>query len=345
MSRRGKFSILLAIIVTLALVTAGCGEPAEPTPTPVPTPTPIPMTLYESTEHGFSIEYPEGWTESAQGMGTYFSVQLTNPEETLSALVSIEYKIEDVILADYVTENKEYMESTPDFELISEGDVTIGEGISGYEMVGRGDLGTGKVEKFKFVILVRDKQGLAVGAKGEDAVFDQSEAAIDAIVDSFKLLPTYSYVPPTPSAGGTYTSAEYGFSITYPEGWMETLTGRHGEIVTFMSGMGVPSVTVSQSLVGEGATLAEHGPQFSQELSQHFANYELFSEGNITLDDGTPAYEIVFTGTTEGYNLKCKYVIVVQGTQAFYIAGYSMPASFEQDEAVLDDVIHSFDLE
>ena len=345
MSRRGKFSILLAIIVTLALVTASCGEPAEPTPTPVPTPTPILMTLYESTEHGFSIEYPEGWTESEQGMGTYFSISFINPEKTLYAAVSVEYKTDDVILTDYVTENKEYMESTPDFELISEGDVTIGEDISGYEIVGRGDLGTGEVEKFKFVILVREKQGIAVGAMGEDAVFDQSEDVIDAVVSSFELLPTYSYVPPTPSAGGTYTSAEYGFSITYPAGWTETFTGRHGEIVTFMSGMGVPSVTVSQLLIAEGTTLAEYGPQLSEDLSQHFANYELVSEGNITLDDGTPAYEIVFTGTTEGYNLKCKYVIVVQGTQAFYIAGYSMPASFEQDVAVLDSVIHSFYLE
>jgi hypothetical protein len=337
--RRGKISILLAIIVTLALLTVSCGESAEPTPMP------IPMTLYESTEHGFSIEYPEGWTESEQGMGTYFSISFLNPEETLYAAVSVEYKTENIILADYVTENKEYMESTPDFELISEGDVTIGEGISGYEIVGRGDLGTGEVEKFRFVILVREKQGIAVGAMGEDAVFDQSDDIIDAAVSTFELLSTYSYVPPTPSAGGIYTSAEYGFSATYPAGWTETFTGRTGEIVTFTSGMGLPSVTISQSPVGEGTTLAEYGPQFSQDLGQHWGDYVLISHGEITLDDGTPAYEIVFTGTMEGYNLKCKYVVVIQGAQAFYIAGLSMPASFEQDEEVLNDVIYSFNLE
>jgi len=27
----------------------------------------IPMTLYENTEHGFTIEYPEGWTRMSRG--------------------------------------------------------------------------------------------------------------------------------------------------------------------------------------------------------------------------------------------------------------------------------------
>jgi len=334
--RRGIISILLVIVVALACLTASCGEAEAPTP----------MTLYESTEHGFSIEYPEGWTEeTTQVMGMYFSADFADPERTLSAMVSVEYRTEDVTLADYVTEMKEYMESVPQFELISEGEVTIGEGIAGYEIVGKGDLGTGKVEKSRFVLLTRGKQGFWVGVMGEPADFDQSEETIDAIVDSFELLPAYTYVPPTPSAGGTYTSAEYGFSITYPAGWTETFTGRHAEIVTFMSGMGLPSVTVSQSLLPEGTTLVEYGPQLSQDISQRVGDYKLFSETNVTLDDGTPAYEIVFSGTMEGYILKSKYVVLLQGTQAFYIMGFSMPTTFEQDEAALDEVIHSFHLE
>ena len=333
--RRGKMSILLVIAVALAFLTASCGEGEATTP----------MTLYESTEHGFSIKYPEVWTESAQVMGALFALACTEPEGTLSAMVSLDYRTEDVSLADYVTEMKEYMESMPEFELISEGEVTIGEGISGYEIVGKGDLGTGEVQKFRFVILARGKQGFAVGAMGETADFDQSEETIDDIVNSFKLLPTYTFVPPTPSAGGTYTSAEYGFSITYPAGWIETTTGQYGEIVTFMSTMGLPSVTVSQSLVAEGTSLAEYGLQLSQDLSQHVGDYELLSHGSITLDDGTPAYEIVFSGTMEGYNLKGKYVIVIQGTQAFYIVGFTMPTTWDQDEAVINEVIHGFHLE
>ncbi len=102
---------------------------------------------------------------------------------------------------------------------------------------------------------------------------------------------------------------------------------------------------VSASPVGEGTILADFGSQFSQDMSPYWGDYELFSEGQITLDDRTPAYEIVVSGTREGYALKAKYVVVIQGTQAFIIMGYSTPARFEQDEAAIDEVVHSFHLE
>ena len=332
-------SSLFIIIMTLALLTTSCAG----APTPTPTPTPIPMTLYENTEHGFSIEYPEGWTENVQELGAYFILEFRDSEGRLTGEVSVEYKTEKLVLADLVSETKTYMESMPQFELFSEGDATIGKGIPGYEIVGKGDVGTGKVEKFRYVVLVREKQGLWVGARGEPAYFDQQEQLIDTIMDSFKLLSTYTFVPPTPSAGGTYTNAQYGFSITYPEGWMETPTGRPGEVVSLSAAEGLPSIVVRAWT--EETTLAEYTSNLKKDIGKHVGDYELVSEGEITLDDGTPAYEIVFSGTMEGYNLKCKYVIVVQEANVFLMQGFNMPAQFEQDEAVLDEVIHSFHLE
>ena len=331
--RRGKTGILLVTIVALASLTASCG--GAPT---------IPLTLYENTEHGFTIEYPEGWTENAQELGATFSVEFKEPEGRLSVSVSLEYKTEEIILADLVSEGKEYLEFLSQYELTSEGDVTIGEGISGYEIVGKADLGTGEVGKFRFVVLARGKQGLWVGVHGEPTDFDQQGPLLNTIVDSFKLLATYTFVPPTPTEGGTYTSAEHGFSITYPAGWMEIPMGIHGEVISFAPSGGLPSVTVSVSYVDEGTTLAGFGPGFNQELGQHWDDYELFSQGEITLDDGTPAYEIVFSGTSEGYSLKGKYVIVIREATGFFIMGFSIPTFFEQDEAVMDEVIHSFHL-
>jgi hypothetical protein len=276
----------------------------------------------------------------------HYAIELKQPEGRLSAEVSVDYKTGEANIAELVSEGKGYLEVMPQYELTSEGNVTIGEGISGYELVGKGDMGTGKVEKFRYVVLVRGEQGFWVGARGEPAYFDQHEETVDIIVDSFKLLSTYAFVPPPPSAGGTYTSAEHGFSITYPEGWTESApSGRPGEIISFAALDGLPGVSVSVSPVGEGTTLAEFGPQTGEGIGQVWADYKLVSEGEITLDDGTPAYEIVFTGTMQGYNLKSKYVLVIQGTQAFFIMGYSAPARFEQDEAILDGVIHSFHLE
>jgi hypothetical protein len=341
-------SVAMALLLALSLaVLSACGGGGEGELTPIPTATPtlIPMALYGSTEHGFSIEYPEGWTESARQAGTYFSIEFRDPEGRLTVDVSIEYKTEEIALADAVSESKAYMEDTPQFELISEGDVTIGEDTPGYEMVGEGDMGAGKVEKFRYVMLVRDKQVFWAGVRGEPAVLDQQEEVVGAVVDSFRLLPTYTYVPPTPGPAGTYTSAEHGFSISYPTGWIEAPTGHPGEVVGLASLEGLPTVSVNVQPVEEGTTLAGYAPQLSQGLGQYWGNYELASEGEITLDDGTPAYEIVFSGTGGGYTLKGKYVIVIQGTQAFFIMGFSMPATFEEDEATLDEVIRSFHLE
>jgi hypothetical protein len=329
----------------LAVLSACGGDQGDVTPALTPAATPTSMTLYESTEHGFSIEYPEGWTEKAQGIGTYFSGEFRDPEGYLTLDVSLEYKPEEVALADAVSETKAYMEDMSQFELISEGDVTIGEDIPAYQMVGQGDIGAGKVEKFRYIVLVREKQLFWAGVRGEPAVFDQQEELIGPVIDSFRLLSTYTYVPPTPGPAGTYTSAEHGFSISYPAGWMEAPMGRPGEVVTLASAEGLAGVSVVIQAVEEGTILADYGRQASQKLGQVWGDYELLSDGEITLDDGIPAYEIVFTGTMEDYALKGKYVIVVQETQAFFIMGFSTPATFEQDEATLDEVIHSFRLE
>jgi len=339
--KTASVAMTLLFAICLAALSACGGGEGDLTPTP----TSVAMTLYENTEHGFSIEYPEGWIEKAQGAGAYFSIEFRDPEGRLTVDVSVEYKTEEIALADAVSESKAYMEDMPQFELISEGDVTIGEDIPGYQMVGGGDIGAGKVEKFRYVMSVRDKQVFWVGVKGEPAVFDQQEELVGTVVDSFRLLPTYTYVPPTPGPAGTYTSAEHGFSISYPAGWMETATSRPEEVMSLASAEGFPSVSVTIQAVGEGTTLAEYGSQLSQDIGQIWGDYELVSEGEITLDDGTSAYEIVFSGTMEGYALKAKFVIVIQGTQAFWVMGFSMPATFEQDEATLDEVIHSFHLE
>ncbi len=336
--RRLRMLTFVVCFLVLAVIVAGCGGSAT-----TPVPPSIPMATYENTEHGFSVKYPEGWAKSEREIGANFSFEFKDPEGRLTAEVSVEYRTEEIVLTDLVSETKGYMKAMPQYELISEGDVTIGEGISGYEIVGKGDLGTGKVEKFRYVVLIREKQGFWVGARGEPAYFDQQEQLIDTIVDSFKLLSTYTYVPPTPSAGGTYTNAQYGFSITYPEGWIEAPTGRPVEVVSLSAAEGLPSIIVRAWT--EETTLAEYASNLKKDIGKHVGDYELVSEGEITLDDGTPAYEIVFSGTMEGYLLKCKYVIVIQEANVFLMQGFNMPAQFEQDEAVLDGVIRSFHLE
>ena len=328
---------LLALVV---LVTScQCGAPAT---TSEPAPPTLTMTYYESAEHGFSIEYPEGWAQQSHGAATSFQFQFNDPEGSFSVGVSVDYRAEEIGLADAVSEGKGYMESAPQFEMISEGNVTIGEGISGYEMVGKGDIGTGKVEKFRYLILVREKQALWVGVSGEPDQFDEQKQLVDTILDSFRLLSTYTFVPPPPSPGGTYTSAEHGFSITYPAGWTEATTGQYDEIVDLRAEGGIPEVMVR--VWTEETTLDEAASKLKKQFSEHIGDYEFLSEGEITLDDDTPAYEFIFKGTMGGYLLTCKFVIVIREADVFLVQGFSLPDRFEQEEAVLDEVIGSFHL-
>lgn len=352
-------------LIALVAIVAGCqcGAPAG-TPAPAPTPTPAPeleseqtpattptsapsaltMTLYESAKHGFSIEYPEGWTESSHGAATSFYLQANEPEGGFSVGVSVDYRPEAIDLADVVSESKEYMEEMPQLEIFSEGYVTIGEGITGYEMIGQGDEDVGKLKKYRYLILVREKQVFWAGVSGEPDQFDEQRQLVDSIVDSFKLLPTYTYEPPAPSPGGTYTNAEYGFSITYPAGWADYTTGQYGEILDLRAAAGIPEVMV-RVWTGEKTTGEEAALALQQMYSEMFPEYELLSEGEITLADGTPAYEFMFNATMQGYFMTTKCIIVIRGADVFYLMGFGLPSTFEQDEPVLDEIIGSFHLE
>lgn len=356
----------MAILVTLVLLVAGCqcgveetnpatettltpeGQAPEPelpsTPTSAQAPEETVMTIFESTEHGFSIEYPEGWVENTHGATTSFQFQFKESQGNLSVGVSVDYRAEEIGLTDAISEVKGYMESNPQFEMFSEGDVTISDGISAYEMIGQGDIGAGKLEKFRYVILVRGKQVLFVGVSGEPDLFDEQKPLVDSIMDSFKLLPEYTYVPPISSPGGTYTSTEYGFSITYPTGWSDYTTGEYGEILDLRAAVGIPEVMIKTWTGGETA-LAEEASQLKSMFSEQLGDYEFLSEGEIALDDGTTAYEVLFNGTMGGYFLTCKYVIVITEANNFLLMGFSLPGSFELDEPVLDEVIGSFHLE
>ena len=168
---------------------------------------------------------------------------------------------------------------------------------------------------------------------------------MNQVLYSFRLLPTYTAVAPTPSTSGTYTSAEYGFTISYPAGWMETPPYRPEYVVALGPPEQDPSVSVSVERGSESASVADYVAGVLEGMPTYWPDFHLVSGREVALGDGIPAYEIVFTGTMGGYALTCKYLIVLRGPQAFWIMGVSMPARFDQNEPVLDQVLYSFRLE
>jgi hypothetical protein len=361
-----KLSVWTVIIslVTLVVVVAGCQcgatsttstTPSTTTPastlspttpstsTSTPAGTALPLTLYESTEHGFSIEYPQGWVANTYEAATSFRLQVGESEGGLALSLSVDYRPGTVGLDEVVAEGKEYMAAMPQYELFYEDYITLDDGISGYEMIGQWYEDSGVLHKYRFIVLVREEQVFWLGLSGEPDVFDAQRQLVDAILDSFKLLPSYTYEPPPTSPGGTYTSAEYGFSITYPAGWDYYTDSQHGEILDLRTDTGVPEVLIRAW--EEATTIEEVALMLQQMYSETFADYELLSEGEITLADGTPAYEFMFNATMEGYFLTCKCVTVVREPDVFFLMGLAPPSIFAQNETVLDEIIGSFHLE
>lgn len=341
---------LAAALLSLTLLVAGCqcgsGGTAPTTPAATSPTTPAgeatAMARYESAEHGFSFEYPEGWADSTHGGTTSFYIQYQSPEVDFAVNVALEYHYEPIGLAEAVAATRPFLEAMPQFELFSEGDVTIGEGIAGYELIGQGDADIDVLKKFRYIIIVRDIQVFWLGVFVDPEQFDAQRQMVDTIIDSFSLS-AYTYEPPPPSPGGTYTSTEYGFSITYPAGWSDVTTGQFAEILDLRADAGVPEVMV-RTWTGE-ATAQDAALTLMQVYQDNFPDYELLSEGEMTLDDGTPGYQFVFNATMQGYLLTAKCVAVLRGEDTFSIMGFTPVSSFAQDEAVIDQVIGSFHLE
>ena len=86
------WTVGICVLSLIVVVTScQCGAPAAtpastpsptlpPTPAPTPTPTALTTLVYENREHGFSIEYPEGWTERAGMAGIAFVLVFRDPD-------------------------------------------------------------------------------------------------------------------------------------------------------------------------------------------------------------------------------------------------------------------------
>ena len=326
---------MIASLILLVLLSVGCNGASTTLES---------MMLFESTEHGFSIEYPEGWSENVQGAGVQFSFEFIEPEGLIATGVYLQYECEEIVFADFLAQGEEYLSCIPEYELISERSVVVGGGVSGHEVVAKGDLGTGHVEKFRFVLLVRGQQGFWYGVHGEPAEFDEQESVVEAIMESFEVLPNFTYDSPKPWPGGEYAGA--GFSITIPAGWCQYPVVRSEHVCHFATTEEGPSVHISVQQWPEDTTPQEYVDNIVEYLpsSGYWENFDLASKRSVTVG-GLAAYELVFTGISDlspGYMLNCKYLVVFHGEQVFWVMAATHPDLFEQHEAVIDDVIYSF---
>lgn len=347
LAKRKIANILMASIMVLVVFTAGCRASSSPSPEPQVTPKAEPVTfaVYQNSERGYSIEYPRGWTFNEQWLGKGFSVDFKSADSSYGVYIYTESRTGENTLANAISDSKDYFKYQPHIKLISEAYITVGNGVAAHEIIYVAGSGENE-EKSRYIIFVRGQQSFSVMISGHPADIEQWQQTVDSMLGSFSLLPSYADAPDNQEPGGTYTDTRYGFSVSYPIGWFEVPTGRPGQLVSFAySEEGHPGATISLVPLDKETTLAEYVALLIHSLSQDWSNYQLVSQGEKALQNGTRAYEIVFSGTVEERSLKCKYLVVFQGNDVFLVMGFSSPELFEQDEGRMDKFLYSFNLE
>ena len=143
---------------------------------------------------------------------------------------------------------------------------------------------------------------------------------------------------------GLYRNSTYGFSLNYPRSWVLTETGERSPIIEIEGPEGAPITRVYLGYLAEVTSCREHGRSFSESIGE-FPGGQVASEGEITLADATPAYEVIYVIPQEGYDIKGKYACVIRGTQVFEILAFSGKEDFEANKAAIDSFVSSFRLE
>ncbi|MFC1963279.1 ABC transporter substrate-binding protein [Chloroflexota bacterium] len=148
----------------------------------------------------------------------------------------------------------------------------------------------------------------------------------------------------TPIYGAFYRNTTYGFSISYPEEWVEEETGERVPIVSIYDPSGLLAVRVLLEYLTDEVTPVGYASTIKAGIEQEAA-IELISEKEITLEDGTSGYEIFYTMTSSGIEAKAMMIFVVRGSRGFIIQAFGASINFEQLLDTIDKVVYSFRLE
>lgn len=134
-----------------------------------------------------------------------------------------------------------------------------------------------------------------------------------------------------------YDNSQYGFSITPPAGWsVEENTA--DVFVMFTDDYSGSSINVG----GEETTLS-----LSEAVSNikpaiaTFENYNLVSEGSRVIG-GLDCYEIVFTWSYEGIDLKVKQVYFVELGKAFFVTCTALESQYANYSSDFENSLETF---
>ena len=139
-----------------------------------------------------------------------------------------------------------------------------------------------------------------------------------------------------------YTSEEYNFSIDPPSGWTVDDTTTGAAVFFYGPTEGGFRVNVNIQVESLPTTMTvEQYASAGEEQLQSFDNYELVSEGARVINE-VEAYELVFTFTDLGIDIKEKQVCVVVDKKGFIITYAASPTTYQKYLSAFESSVETF---
>jgi hypothetical protein len=155
----------------------------------------------------------------------------------------------------------------------------------------------------------------------------------------------------TLSAGplSTYTNADHGFRIDYPQGWTK-VEGTGGAIVGFASPKEEAgddfqeAVTVTaEDLPSSSITLQQYTDAALGQVKKVITDFDLRESTDATVA-GRPGHRIVYTGTQGQSKLEWQQLFTIVGDTAWILTFVAEASTYDRYVATAESIINSFAL-
>lgn len=145
----------------------------------------------------------------------------------------------------------------------------------------------------------------------------------------------------------TYNNSTHRFQIQYPHNW-EKDENIQGAVVMFKSPKESTDDTLqdnvnilTEDLQGENYTLQEYSDLSINNIKAYILNANIINESNITLN-GQNAHLVIYTGTSNGLNLKWRQAWTIKNGTAYIITFTAQEKDYSKFERTAQDIMSSF---
>ncbi len=143
---------------------------------------------YTNTTEGFSLTLPTGWDGLETGEPSPL-LRIKNPggEPVILAYVFLDRIFEDTTAQEFASNIASVWSAEPRYKIVSEGDISLGEDTSGYEVIFTYDESSYSIKR-KVISGIRGTQALTLLVYTLASTYDNTQSTIDQFVRSFTLV-------------------------------------------------------------------------------------------------------------------------------------------------------------